>query len=346
MRRCSLVNMDLISFLIGVPFLIYASYTDIKEGIIPNKLNGALALAAIAILAAQTLINGGHAGLMGLAAAAIGFAAAFGLYVIGGMGGGDVKMIPSLAVLLGHRLYPWSGIDLITNSIICYGPFALVYALALALKRDPKGTASILAEKTAKSLACISVAATVGGYFREIGGGYAAFGASLAALLAVSLALKGRGPRIAVPVATVGTVASFLAGPGVGLTAVGTSIVLALVAAAVEGARKEVTVDELRPGDVPAEVVVEMDGEIVKVGRFKGSLLIASGRAKPVVVPTGEGLTEEDIKTLKELGIDTIRVGTTTPFAPAIAVSYVVTFVVGGSLPSWFSSEFPRLLGG
>ncbi len=340
------MNIDFISFLIGIPFLICASYTDIKKGIIPNKLNGALALTAIAVLIAQTLFNGGHAGLMGLAAAAIGFAAAFGLYAIGGMGGGDVKMIPSLAVLLGHRLYPWSGIDLIINSVICYGPFALVYALALALKRNPKRTASILAEKTVKSLACISVAATVGSYVRKIFGGYATFGASLAALLAVSFALKGRGSKVAVPVAAVGTAASFLVGSGVGLTAVGTSVVLALVTAAVEGARRKVTVDELRPGDVPAEVVVEIDGDIVKVSRFKGFLLIASGKAKPVVVPTGEGLTEDDIKTLKELGIDTIRVGTTTPFAPAIAVSYVVTFLVGGSLPSWFSSEFPRLLGG
>ncbi len=326
--------------------MLYACYTDIKEGIIPNELNGVLAIVAAASIVAQGLYHGFHAGILGLEAAALGFAAAFGLYLIGGMGGGDVKLIPSLAALLGHRLYPWSGVDLIVNAVICYGPFALAYALALAFKRDPKGTARTLADRTARSMACMSAAVVVGGYLNEKVGGLATYAGSGAVLLAVSKALKGRSLKVVVPVGAVGVVASFVMGPGLGVTAVGASIALAFVAAAIEGSRREVSVDELEPGDVPAEVVVEIDGEVVKVGRFKGSLLIAAGKAKPVVVPTGEGLTEEDIRTLKELGIDTIKVGTTTPFAPAIAASYVVTFAVGGSLPSWFASEFPKLLGG
>jgi len=83
--------------------------------------------------------------------------------------------------------------------------------------------------------------------------------------------------------------------------------------------------------------VVVREGERVRrVGRLRAVVLLATGRAVPEVVPSGEGLSREDIKKLKRLGVERLRVGHATPFAPAILIGYVLTFWCGGcALRCW-----------
>ncbi len=76
-----------------------AIWFDVRERRIPNALTLGALLVAVALRA--TL---GLDGLMaGLAGAAIGFALALPFFLVGGLGGGDVKLLAAMGAFLGPR---------------------------------------------------------------------------------------------------------------------------------------------------------------------------------------------------------------------------------------------------
>lgn len=79
-------------------FSAACAYTDLRSREIPNALTVTGALAGFAF-------HGWRAGWAGLGFAAIGFGAAFGIYLVffllRGRGGGDVKMMAALGAILG-----------------------------------------------------------------------------------------------------------------------------------------------------------------------------------------------------------------------------------------------------
>jgi prepilin peptidase CpaA len=76
--------------------LVVAAIGDIRTRTIPNWLNAAIALLAIPFWFAAGL--GGHAILIQLALAAMVLAIFAGCFVLGMLGGGDVKMLAALAL--------------------------------------------------------------------------------------------------------------------------------------------------------------------------------------------------------------------------------------------------------
>jgi prepilin peptidase CpaA len=79
-------------------FSAACAYTDLRSREIPNALTVSGALAGF-------VYHGWRAGWAGLGFAAVGFGAAFGIYLIffllKGRGGGDVKMMAALGAILG-----------------------------------------------------------------------------------------------------------------------------------------------------------------------------------------------------------------------------------------------------
>ncbi len=102
------MNLQLIVFLVCVGILtVISAVVDLKIKKIPNKLTLPMFVAGLVY---QTVFNGlgtgvGQAGLIDSAAA---FAAGFGLlwvlWMIGGGGGGDVKLMGALSVWIGFKL--------------------------------------------------------------------------------------------------------------------------------------------------------------------------------------------------------------------------------------------------
>lgn len=98
------ISFQLLVFLLGVCGLTTAAAVwDLRERRIPNKLT---IPAFVAGLVYQAVFNG--FGRPGLADAGLGFLLGFGtlfvLWLIGGGGGGDVKLMGALSVWLGFRL--------------------------------------------------------------------------------------------------------------------------------------------------------------------------------------------------------------------------------------------------
>lgn len=94
--------MILSAALLGA-MLLAAAVFDLRARIIPNTLNIAIALLAPLAWWAQGLALWPDIALQ-IGVAAIIFALFIGLFAIGGIGGGDVKMIGALALWIDWRL--------------------------------------------------------------------------------------------------------------------------------------------------------------------------------------------------------------------------------------------------
>ena len=85
---------------VAVGILVIVAYQDVRTRRIPNALSlatAALGLARIAL--AAEVIDAAYT----LAAAAIIFAITFALFQRGAIGGGDAKILPATALLIGYR---------------------------------------------------------------------------------------------------------------------------------------------------------------------------------------------------------------------------------------------------
>ena len=92
-------------------FLCGAVMTDIRSQIIPNKLNLAFFICASAAVSAVAIAKGDTASIArACAAAALLFGAFWLLHAVSkqGLGGGDVKLAPSLGLVLGF--FSWQAV--------------------------------------------------------------------------------------------------------------------------------------------------------------------------------------------------------------------------------------------
>ena len=112
-----------INYIIAIVIGLAACVTDLRSRRIPNVLTFGGALAA----AIFHTVNSGGAGLLSsLAGWGLGVAFFFLPFALGGMGGGDVKLVGALGAWLGPALTVW--VALYTG--IAGGILALVVALA------------------------------------------------------------------------------------------------------------------------------------------------------------------------------------------------------------------------
>src|SRR5262245_2901689 len=84
-----------------VPATVYASWNDYRFHRVPNWLT---ALMAGTGLVAQGFWNGQSGAVDGVAGMLVGFGVLVGLWLIGGMGAGDVKLMAALGVWLGPQM--------------------------------------------------------------------------------------------------------------------------------------------------------------------------------------------------------------------------------------------------
>lgn len=103
---------------VAVGILASIAYGDLRTRRIPNALS--LAIAALGLLRIVLANDAATAGRTVAAAAAI-FAAAFTLFRHGAVGGGDAKLVPATALLIGNR----DLFDFLLLMSLCGGALAL-----------------------------------------------------------------------------------------------------------------------------------------------------------------------------------------------------------------------------
>ena len=87
--------------LLPLAIAVWIAWGDIRTYRIPNYLTLGTALAGLLFQAALHGFNGVGSGLLGLA---LGFSLMFPVYLLGGMGAGDVKALAALGTWLGPGL--------------------------------------------------------------------------------------------------------------------------------------------------------------------------------------------------------------------------------------------------
>lgn len=149
-----IINIPLITTIIAIVACLYASYSDLKLGIIPNKLT--FPLIGIGII-----LNGIYAFMIGdlwfiiicIVVTGVIFALGYLFWKMGAWAGGDVKLFTALAALLPfypalvyyqilgvsfpiEGTYPFP-LTLIINSILSILPFLLIYVFYVVVKTKP-----------------------------------------------------------------------------------------------------------------------------------------------------------------------------------------------------------------
>ncbi|CDG65275.1 putative protein MTH_421 [Methanobacterium sp. MB1] len=145
------IDIPLITAMVAIVACLYASYTDLKSGIIPNKLT-------FPLIAIGLVLNGIYAFLMGeiwiiISCAVITgiiFVLGYLLWKMGAWAGGDVKLFTALAALIPFNpllvsyqlfqvplpvlgIYPFP-LTVIINSILSILPFILIYVIYTVFK--------------------------------------------------------------------------------------------------------------------------------------------------------------------------------------------------------------------
>ena len=148
------LDIPLVCTFIAIIACLYASYTDLKSGIIQNKLTFSLIGLGIILNAVYAfMINDIMFIVVGVIFTAVIFALGYIFWKLGAWAGGDVKLFTALAALL--PFYPltlsyniWGvafpivsfygfPITLIINSLLSILPFLLIYVLFIAIRRKP-----------------------------------------------------------------------------------------------------------------------------------------------------------------------------------------------------------------
>ena len=147
-------SISLIAAIIAILACIYASYSDLKRGIIPNKLTFPLIVVGLVLDGIYAVMTGDYwlivsAGIITLVIFILGYL----FWKMGAWAGGDVKLFTALAALLCiypplinyqifnyqmpvYANYPFP-FSLIINSILSMLPFLLIYVLYIAAKYKP-----------------------------------------------------------------------------------------------------------------------------------------------------------------------------------------------------------------
>ncbi len=149
-----IINIPLIAIIISIIACIYSSYSDLKWGVIPNKLTFPLIGVGILLNGIYYIMLGNLLFLLGtLIITLLVFVFGYLLWKMGAWAGGDVKLFTGLAALipfypalLNYHLfninfpitasYPFP-LTLIINSILAMFPFLLIYVSFIVIKNKP-----------------------------------------------------------------------------------------------------------------------------------------------------------------------------------------------------------------
>ncbi len=146
------IEITLITSIIAIVACVYASYSDLKEGIIPNKLTFPLIGIGIILNSVYAfIINDIWHLVMCLVITGVIFGLGYVFWKMGAWAGGDVKLFTALAALLPfspllvsynifsmdfpvEASYPFP-LTLIINSILSVFPFIMIYLVYIVMKK-------------------------------------------------------------------------------------------------------------------------------------------------------------------------------------------------------------------
>jgi preflagellin peptidase FlaK len=376
-----LINIPLISIIIALAACIYASYSDLTEGVIRNKLT--FPLIAIGIILNAIYVFTATADLFlfikCVIVTAVIFILGYIFWKMGAWAGGDVKLFTALAALIPFYAIPFYpslvsyqilGIQfpvvatypfpltLIINSILSILPFLLIFVFYIAVKNKPYLIGKLLSPvkeyKKNFVLTLVVTSAVTLTYTLTTQLKIQIILLSLILIYLLSLLISKIPNKVKAVLISVVTVYALITNLQVtitGIIVVFISIIVLeilknlLTSISKEALQDDYKVEELKEGMIPAYSVYEKDDKVYAdeksfYSRLKEGIkttdvsVINPPKGKILVNSMAAGLTEDDIKLLKELIAndkidDKFRIKKGVPFAPSIFIGLIISLFLG-----------------
>lgn len=316
-----LLYLPILVFIFSFAGLLIATYTDLKERIVSNKLCLVLAIAGLLLHLFSSLYQqSAMPFIYSFLAMIYTFIFSYILYRFGVWAGGDVKLFSAIAALNpanphlfaflflqdnsfvsgAYAGFPFFPIELFVFTIFSMFPVSFL----IMLKRAEKGIRNKVLSLVGLSVLLPLIAFLLG---LEAGSAFMIFLFVFSAILVASMPLA--------------------------------KIVLV----------KEKKITELKEGDIVGEAILLVKGKPVREKHFNIGMLInymvmrerkKENNAKEIVSPlNARGVTEDEIKALKKLVSqgkleDSILVKDSVPMVPAILFAYAFLNIFGDII--WF----------
>jgi prepilin signal peptidase PulO-like enzyme (type II secretory pathway) len=343
------------------------SFTDIREGKIRNKhvfpfiLLGILRMLVLDTYGGRGLVNTG-----------IALAAGFGLWHLNLWSAGDAKLFVALAALvpLNELTMQFNNIYGFPSFMVLVNTFVPMFALMLfrLLFLTPLAMKTMLLRRVLKPVQVVSVGLALfvfiwlGRVLLNALGLPQVFIVNLLIMFACIEVIDRVAPKSALPVYVALSVVRLAVDPGVWepgfIIAFGTLLISFLLLryfVIYMGHHFYSTpckIDELKPGMMPSEGIVEKDGKYHKVELITINILSAMRlkKLKLAFEMRSKGLNEEEVERIKKLAeddklqFDEILVQQTTPFAPFIFLGALLTLFTGGDPVTYVKAVHPELV--
>ncbi|MCD4739723.1 prepilin peptidase [archaeon] len=324
---------------VAVLVLVIASYTDLKQRIVPNKLNYALIVSGLVLhLLESIMLNSIEPIMLSILGGLSAFFIAFVLYKIGGWAGGDVKLFAGLGALLplplfglpAAPLYAWPLFPLmiLTNSVLMAFPFVMFYVFFRTF-RDPKLKDDFKRMVLSAIVKGVVFAGSAFGLFALLD--------SWSFLVLPLLILMAFLPSsVRHGLAGLLFVAGFVVG-----SSLESFVVLALMGILVgsffealthgmKALRKEVVLKDLEEGMISSELILDIDGKIERVQRSFFQKAITPFPAGCIVSDvSAAGLTVSELKELRKLKVQSLLVKDSIPLVPILLLGCIASLVFG-----------------
>ncbi len=352
------VTIAIITSIIG---LLIATYTDLKERIVPNKLNFGLAGIGLIIFGTQSIITNSFMPIAwSLFGMVFGFCFGWVLWKLGVFAGGDVKLFMALGalnpftpmlfeIIPKETILPIFPISLFINSLIGFMPYGITI-IAYKLMKNKKERKKIFSEVKEKTIEALHTSLLIAGaypiamIFTE---NYLVRVGIIFGILIIWNLLRERKKFLTILFIIVGVWFNHL----LFLEVLGTMIfmlviffgIIKIMFSARRLLSEEKSIQELEEGMIPknslvweGKRVVEKKESFMRIvkkiseGKFgKEKEIISSKKAR--------GLTEEEIKELKKLSKKglikkSIKIKDSMPFVPAILFGYAISLILGDTI--------------
>lgn len=316
-------------------FLLFLSYTDLKDRTAPPELTYGLLFLGIALHGLQSFIEYNIEPIaFSLFGVLIMFLLSYAIYRAGGWAGGDVKLFTALGAVipfygtLSQLTFPLPfPILILASSTISILPFVVIYGSWKVLKEDAQSLKKDIVSSIPKSI-------------------YSAFVLIASLHLAKILGINPASALIIAPLIYISKE------PGYPLTAfLSTLSLLNYTASSLQNLlyflilsvlvvtgiktyssikqnvlREEKNIEDLEEGDIPAQDVWRKEGELEKkepdIFRFReeGKLVVDSRRAR--------GFIQDELDLLKGGEINKLGIKKSLPFIPLLALGFILLLVL------------------
>lgn len=358
------------AIIISIIGLIIATYTDLKERIVPNKLNFSLAIIGLILYGIQSIIIFDITPfLLSILGLIFGFTFGWVLWKIGVFAGGDVKLFMGLGALnpftpalinsnlLTNASVPLFPITLFIYSLIGFLPYGFFIILSRAIKKK-KEREIIINDLKQKIISGVRIAITIAfihtlfnTFFVEIH-----FVLQLITIIIAGLIIHRLDEKIRNPLEFIILIMGIITNAYLFLQSF---LTITIIMVFLFGTLKlllssrillcdEIKISELKEGMIPKNSLIKKGKKIVEIEGLSIKKIISytlSGKANQIISEKNEivsankarGLTEDEIKILQKLAKQKliskkIMIKESMPFVPTMLISYILCLILGDFL--------------